>query len=173
MFENIINPELKKIFTSGIDALLANNALTVECTLRYSGQQNKQFCNNCLFDSISQLSANIYNNTGPNPFPEGAICPICLGAGLIMTDSSQKVYLACLFDSKYFMNNSAKFINITDGYMQTICKIDLISKIRNANELLVDSALNTYGNYLYERAGDPQPMGLGDNKYIITLWKRK
>jgi hypothetical protein len=57
--------------------------------------------------------------------------------------------------------------------VQTICKIDLIGKIRNASEIIIDSNLNKYGNYKYERAGDPEPVGLGDNSYIITMWKRK
>ena len=30
----------------------------------------------------------------------------------------------------------------------------------------------TYGHYNYSRAGEPQPVGLGSNDYIITMWQK-
>lgn len=172
-FINIISPELKGIFNNAIDALLQQNALTVPCRFKYSGQQNSVFCSNCIFDAISQLSSNIYNSTGPNPFPEGSICPVCMGMGMIMSDSSEIISMACIFDSKYFLNWSSKTLNIPAGSLQTICNTVLLPKIRNANEIIVDTSLEQYGNYSYQRAGDPEPIGLGDNRYIATIWSRK
>jgi hypothetical protein len=173
IFSGIISPELKNMFNNAIDALLEQNALTVSCRLRYSGQQNPTFCSNCIFDSISQLSSNIYNGIGPNPFPEGSICPVCMGMGMSMSDSSEVLSLACLFDSKYFLNWSSKTLNIPAGSIQTICHSVFLPKIRNANELVVDTNLEKYGNYIYQRAGDPEPVGFGDNRYIATMWSRK
>jgi hypothetical protein len=170
---NIISPELKAVFNNAIDALLQQNALTVQCRLRYSGQQNSKFCSNCIFDAISQLSSNIYNGTGSNPFSEGSICPVCMGMGMMLSDSSEIVSLACIFDSKYFVNYSSKTINIPAGTIQTICHSSLLPKIRNANDVVVDTTLEQYGNYIYQRAGDPEPIGFGDNRYIATIWSRK
>lgn len=172
-FNNIISPQLKEVFNNAIDALLAKNALTVQCRLKYSGQQNSTFCSNCIFDTISQLSSNMYNGTGPNPFPEGSICPVCVGMGMLLSDSSEIISVACIFDSKYFLNLSSKTVNIPAGTIQTICSINLIPKIRNASEIIVDISLEQYGSYSYERAGDPEPVGFGDNRYISTIWKRK
>jgi hypothetical protein len=172
-FSNIISPELKTIFNNAIDALLEQNALTIPCRLRYSGQQNSTFCANCVFDAISQLSSNIYNGSGPIPFPEGSICPTCMGMGMIMSDSSEVISIACLFDSKYFLNWSSKTLNIPAGSIQTICHTTLLPKIRNANDIIVDTNLEQYGNYTYQRMGDPEPMGFGDNRYIATIWSRK
>jgi len=172
-FSNIISPELKQVFNNAIDALLEQNALTVPCRLRYSGQQNSTFCSNCIFDSISQLSANIYNGTGPRPFPEGSICPTCMGMGMIMSDSSEIISIACIFDSKYFLNWSSKTLNVPAGSIQTICHTSLLPKIRNANDIIVDTNLEQYGNYTYQRMGDPEPIGFGDNRYISTIWSRK
>lgn len=173
-FDAIINTEFKRTFNSAIDALLKNTALTVPCKLLYSGGQNTTYCNNCIFDPISKLSSNMYNGTGPSPFTEQMICPVCMGMGLIQQDSFEILYLAVIFDSKYFMNiRSGSVVNIPDGTIQTLCSIEYLPKIRNANEVIVDTNIESYGNYSYQRAGDPTPVGLGDNKYILTMWTRK
>jgi hypothetical protein len=175
-FSGIISNDLKNVYNNAIDALLENGALTVPCRLRYSGQQNQNFCNNCIYDPISKLSANIYNGSGPNPFPEGGVCPVCLGNGISDTETVQGstiVYLAVIFDSKYFLNISNKVLNIPNGTIQTICSINLISQLRNAQDMFVDTNIENYGSYLYERDTDPEPVGFGSNRYIITLWKRK
>lgn len=173
VFDNIISKEFKQIYNDAIDSLLKENALTIPCKLKYSGQQNTTLCNNCIFDPISKLSANIYNGTGPNSFNEGTICPVCAGIGLIKTDADEIIHMAVLFDSKYWLNWSSKTVKIPDGMVQTICLSSLLPKIRNANEIIFDTNLEKYGNYTYERAGDPNPIGLGDNRYIITMWQRK
>ena len=70
-FDSIISSDFKQLYNNAIDGLLKQNALTVPCRIKYSGQQNTTLCNNCIFDPISKLSSNIYNNTGPNNFSEG------------------------------------------------------------------------------------------------------
>jgi hypothetical protein len=173
-FDSILSSQFKQLHTYAIDTLLSNNGLTVPCLLKYSGEGNKVYCNNCIYDTISGLSSNKYNNRGPNPFPEGSICPVCMGMGMtISASSSETVYLACIFDSKYWMNWSSSSINIPDGMVQTICKVELLPKIRNASEIVINTNIAKYGNYTYERAGDPEPAGLADHAYVVTMWKRK
>ena len=165
--------EFKQTFNHAIDALLKNTALTVPCKLLYSGGENTTYCNNCLFDPISKLSSNRYNGTGPASFAENTICPICMGMGLVQQDASEVLYLAAIFDSKYFMNiTPGSVINIPDGSVQTLCSIEHLPKIRNANTIIIDTNISTYGGYTYQRSGDPMPVGLGDNKYVLTMWKR-
>jgi len=173
IYSGLINSNFKNIFNQAIDALLEDGALSVPCRLRFSNQTSSKLCNNCVFDTISNLSSNMYNQSGPNPFPDGSICPVCLGVGIYQSTSAETVYLACIFDSKYWLNWSSKSINIPNGMVQTICNISLISKLRNVSDMSIDTNISDYGNYSYERAGDPEPVGLGDNRYIITMWKRK
>jgi hypothetical protein len=173
IFSGLISQDFKNLYTSAIDSLLEQGSLSLPCKLKYSGSQNSTLCNNCVYDPISKLSANIYNNTGPNSFSEGSICPVCLGMGMIKSDSSEVVHMLVLFDSKYWLNMPSQLVNIPEGMVQTICLTSLLPKIRNANEVVFDTTLEVYGNYVYERAGDPMPVGLGDNRYIITMWKRK
>jgi hypothetical protein len=173
MFENLITNEFKAIFNDAIDTIISQNGLSVPCRLKYSSEANSTLCNNCLYDPISKLSSNIYKTGGPVVFPNNHICPVCMGMGLVKSDSSEILYMSAIFDSKYFVNWSTEVAHIPGGMVQTICLLSYLPKIRNANEIIFDTNIENYGNYSYERAGDPMPAGLGDNRYIITMWKRK
>ena len=165
---------LKSLYANSIDSLLSDNGLVVPCTLKYSDIGKDRICPNCIFDPISRLSGHKYNGTGPISFPTGSICPVCTGAGTIQgSGESEIVNLAVIFDSKYFLNwSAAKNINIPDGIVQTICKISLVDKIIKSDSIIIDNNISSYGSYEYTRDGDPNPCGLGDHRYITTLWSR-
>lgn len=170
-FDTIISPEFKALYNQAIDGILSNGALAVPCTINY-GSSNRILCTNCIHDPISTRSLNKYNNTGPAPFAEGMICPVCNGEGFRDSASTEVVNLAVLFDSKYWLNWNSKSLNISDGMIQTICNISLLPKIKNAQSIVVDRNVSNYGNYIYSRIGEPELCGLGDNRYIITMWQK-
>lgn len=170
-FSGLISEDFKNLYNNAIDSLLEQGALTVKCKLKYLSNL-KSFCNNCKFDSVTKLSSNLYNNTGPRPFVENTICPVCLGMGVSDSSSEEYLNLAVIFDSKYFLDYNNRVVNIVDGAVQTICPITYMPKIRNANEIIIDSNIEKYGGYSYRRAGDPNPCGLGSNRYIFTMWTR-
>lgn len=172
-FANIISPTFLKTFNNAIDSLLMKNSLAIPCTLYYNNGLSQDYCNNCIYDQITKISSNQYNNTGPVPFADHSICPVCMGMGIVQTNkSTTTIDLAVIFDSKYFVNISNNVINIADGYIQTLCNISHMVQIRSAGSLSINDT-EKYGSYSYDRAGDPNPMGLGDTNYIITMWKRK
>ena len=37
----------------------------------------------------------------------------------------------------------------------------------------MNNNIENYGGYIYNRAGEPEPCGLGDHNYIITMWKQQ
>jgi hypothetical protein len=173
-FSTILSPQFKQTFNDAIDAVLSSTGLAVQCTFSYAGQKNTEVCSNCIYDPISKLSANLYNGTGSSPFADHSICPVCMGMGHKDYDNvTENIFLAVIFDSKYWLNWSSKTMNIPDGMIQTICQTSLLPKIRSASSITIDPALAIYGNYVYERAGDPMPVGLGSNRYIITMWNRQ
>jgi len=166
---NIITPEFKNLFNKAIDSLLAENALTVQCTLRFNNSM-AELCSNCFYDSISKSSSGRYNSTGPYPFPAGSVCPVCMGIGQLQNNNiSKDLYLAVIFDSKYFLNISNKVVNIPDSSIQTLCSSKELPLIRNCNELIVSD----HPTKPYERFSDPTLCGLGNLDYIITFWKPK
>lgn len=174
-FSGIISQQLKDTFNFAIDSLLENNALSLPCKIIYDNQLNNIYCNNCIFDNISLLSSNIYKPGGPIPFPDGGVCPVCVGQGQIKNSNtnSETIYLAFIFDSKYFLNINSKVINIPDGSVQSLCNIELLQKLKNASEIIFDNNLSNIDHFRYERASSPEPLGFGDNRYILTLWKKK
>lgn len=165
----IINNSFKNLYKTMINEILSSHGLTNPCTLKFNNGSS-DFCNNCNYDPITKSSSNLYNNTGPQPFPDYTICPVCMGMGTRQNNNiTKKIYLAVIFDSKYFLNINTKTVNVPDGTIQTICHKNHIMDIRNANALYVDSVPNIG----YERIEDVNPAGLGDLDYIITTWRRQ
>jgi hypothetical protein len=171
-FENIISSAFKDTFNDAITSLLQEGSLSVPCTIKY-GITDPDLCSNCIFDNLSNRSSNIYNGSGPISFSENSICPVCNGRGLIDSDASETVHLGVIFDSKYFLNWNSKSMQIPDGLVQTICRIELLPKIKNANSIIFNTGISNYGHYHYVRDGEPNPCGLGDHKFIITMWKKQ
>jgi len=162
-FSNILTLEFKQLFNNAIDAILSDSGLTTECILKYGNEFNQQnLCDNCILDTISRVSSNIYNNTGPSPFPDGGVCPVCLGIGMTKTVKEESIKLAVILDSKSFIN-VGDIAMVGNGVLQTICRIDLLSKISNARTLTVSGSE-------YKRAGEPRTCGLAEHQYIVTFW---
>jgi len=115
-------------------------------------------------------SSNIYNGSGPINFPAGTICPVCGGFGKVDYDSSEKVNLAVILDSKYWLNWGPKFVNIPNISAQTLCKVSLLNKINNCNQAILNTLLPS--DNIYTKAGAPTPLGFGNHDYILTNWTR-
>lgn len=165
---NIISSSFKNIYKQQIDYILASDGLTNSCTL-YFDNGSADYCNNCVYDTITKISSNIYNNSGPQPFPEYTICPVCMGMGVKKTNTkTKKIFLAVIFDSKFFINLDSRVTNIATGTIQSICSKNLTLDIRNSTSMSVDNM----PSIMYERIEDVNPVGLGDLNYIITTWKR-
>lgn len=167
-FSNIPYSQLKILYGQSIDSILSQEGLTIPVTLVYSNNK-PNYCNNCIFDPVTNKSSNVYNNSGPNPFSENSICPVCLGMGSVSSESNKTIYMAVLFDSKYWIDINPRIVNIAEGMVQTICKSSLSSKLTNASEIY----FNNDSTERYLRAGDPKFVGLGNTDYIFTMWKHK
>jgi len=171
MFDNLLSSSFKKLYNDAIDSLVSSNGLGVPCTLIYESLK-QDICNNCNFDPIQNRSSNTYNGSGPAPFPEFGICPICNGNGIIDMSSNEVIDMALVFDSKYWLNWNSKSVNIADNMAQSICQIKYLPKIQNAQEIVLDNTIENYGNRRYSRANEPEVCGLGSNRYIITMWQK-
>lgn len=171
MFQNIITPEFKNLFKEAIDSLLAQNALTVPCLLKFETTK-RDLCYNCLYDPMTERSLNMPKPGAPVPFAENTICPVCNGYGYIDTAKDEIINLAIIFDSKYWLNWNSNSVNVPDGVVQSISSISLLPKIRNCKEMIMNTDISNYGSYRYSRMNDPEPAGFGSHDYIITMWQR-
>jgi hypothetical protein len=156
--------ELKNLYKTQIDMILAQTGLTISCQLDY-GVSKKDLCPNCLFDSNTNKSANKYKPGGPILFDIGRTCPYCNGIGFYGENNRQEeVYLAVIWDSKSWINFPTN-IQSNAGFIQTICKSDLFGKLESANNLIINGDA-------YQLEAKPIYAGLGDDRYIISTWKK-
>jgi hypothetical protein len=168
---NVITPQFKAIFNQAIDSLIDRNGLAVPCKVVYDSLK-QSLCGNCLFDPMQHRSANKYNGTGPAPFGNLSICPVCNGLGLIDMSAEETIYIAVIFDSKYWFNWDSKSVNISNNMAQSICSVSLLPKLQNSKEIIIDTTIAGYGNRRYSRVNEPEVCGLGENRYIITMWQK-
>lgn len=160
---------LQGLYKREIDSILAPDGLTTKCLLNY-GTSKKNICINCIFDNNLKKSSNKYKSNGPVPFTDGMICPYCNGIGFYGESTSEEIYLAILWDNKKWVKPPINIVD-PDNYIQTICGIDYLYKIKQAKDLTVILS-DILSNPIYELAQDPTPAGLGDNKYLFCTWKK-
>jgi hypothetical protein len=162
----IINQDIKNLFKLGINDILSSTGLTNLCTLYY--KETHDYCNNCLFDRSSNMSSNIYNNTGPIPFDDYTMCPVCMGSGqTLLSDTKKELYLAVISDSKYFMGLPNNLVNIQDIALQIVCSKTNIDNLRSCSYLVI----NADPIKKYEKIDNGNLIGLGDLDYIIMNWR--
>ena len=169
-FSGIIDSSFKTVFNNAISAILDNEALTIACTLDY-GVTKYDNCVNCIYDAIGQKSANRYQDGGPAPFPFGGICPMCNGAGRRPVTSSEDVNLAVIFEPKQFLEINTP-VNSADGFIQTLAKKEMTPKLQRAKEIIVATDISGFFSHRSQRVGEPSPIGLGNNEFVLCMWRR-
>jgi hypothetical protein len=80
----------------------------------------------------------------------------------------EELYLVIIINSKNFIGS----VNTPDIAVQTICSIDYLTKLRQCSKIIFNSDIIGLSNNIFIRKNDPQPIGLGDNRYIFTNWTR-
>lgn len=171
MFNNLLNMQFKNLYNNAIDHLISQQGLAVPCLLEYDSLK-KDLCPNCIFDPILNRSSNVFKHGGPAPFSENSICPVCIGNGIIDMSKKETVYLALIFNSKYWLNWNSNSVNIANNKAQSISKIDLLPKLQNCKQIILDTNTSAYGDRRYSRINEPEICGLGENRYIITMWEK-
>lgn len=151
-----------------MDLLFSSTGLTTECLLNF-GITNKELCPNCIYDPMLKKSSNKYNPTGPVPFALGKLCPYCNGIGYYGEEVTEKIYMAIIADHKKWINAPTN-IAISDNLIQSICSKAYFTSIKKCKDMTVVYS-TTKSNPRYTLYADPTPAGLGDNNYIICMWK--
>ena len=169
-FSGIIDSSFKSVFNNAISAILADDALTVSCTLEY-GITKYEDCVNCLYDPIGQKSSNRFQDGGPAPFPFGSLCPLCNGNGKKPVTSSENVNLAVIFEPRQFLEMSTP-VNTADGYIQTLANKIMTPKLQRAKEIIVATDISGFFSHRYQRVSEPTPIGLGNNEFVLCTWRR-
>jgi len=161
---------LKSLYNNQMDMLLANTGLATEITFTF-GVSRKQLCPNCIFDPNLKKSANKYKTGGPTPFDLGKICPYCNGIGYYGETNTETGYFAIIWDYNKWINPPSN-IAISDGMIQTICDKTYLPSIRQCKDITVLYPSGSNKKHKFQLFAEPNPAGLGDNNYLITIWKK-
>lgn len=164
----IISAAFKQTFKNAIDALLESSALSLPCRLVY-GVTKFTSCPNCITNPATQVSIGKYNGTGSKPFSSG-VCPVCNGEAKIKTESTETLYLAVVSDIKKWLPIPTQ--NIPAGSVMTISTIDYTTKLNNTQKLIINEDVESITRGEFVKAGDPMPMGLGEDAYVAFFWKK-
>ena len=168
-FLGLITPAFKTLFTDVMDALLEDNACTVPCRLIFSGTKYTD-CTNCI-KPVGGGTANLYQSGGPVPFRGGQPCPLCGGAGLILSDETETVFLLVLWNYGDWIG-VPNAISRPAGMVQTISKMSTIGQLKEANEIIIDTDIESRVKHRFVRDGEPNICGLGASSYITTMWSK-
>jgi hypothetical protein len=98
------------------------------------------------------------------------ICPYCNGIGYYGEEKSDQIYLAVIWDYRKWISPPLNLSN-PDGYIQTICNRSNTSKIKQCKDLTVILNRNL-SNPIFELYEEPEPAGLGDNEFLLCMWKK-
>jgi len=155
---------LKNIYNNQISMLLADDGLTTPCNFSFTSSQ-RNLCINCIYDPNTKRSSGRYKLGGPISFALGQICPYCSGLGFYgNSNTEENIYMAIIWDSESWIN-FPNDIQSRQNYIQSICSVNLLSKIDSVNFISIKTQK-------YQLDGNPQFLGLGDNNYLISTWKR-
>ena len=179
-FSGIITPGMKDLWRQAIEALLEEDGCcAAPCDLIYQGTKFTD-CSNCIYDPVGNKSANRYQAGGPNPFPSGSICPVCMGKGKLMEQSTtENVWMAIFWNYKDWKelglntpNNRADSLNWSEGKVMTLSPISYYPQLMRCTYAIMDVSSEGYVERKFQRLGEPNPCGLGTSDFITTMWEK-
>ena len=159
---------LQSIFNNHMDLLLSSSGLTTECKLNF-GVSKTEVCPNCIYDPMLKKSSGKYKIGGPINFTLGMLCPYCNGIGFYGKETSENIFMVIIADHKKWINPPLN-LGIADNYIQSICSKNYLYQIKQCKSMTI-LYNNTLDGPSYTLYADPNPAGLGDNNYIVCMWK--
>lgn len=149
--------------------MMIDNGFGIQCTLHYPAIPVP--CSNCLPNSMTGKSANIYNGTGPIPF-SNTMCPYCNGEGFSQSAATEIINMRCYFAAKNFIKLPVDLKSPQGVSMQSIGHLADMQKCRRAVYIQANTGEGEYGTYKFRLSGEPQFHGFQRNKYFVANWVR-
>lgn len=149
------------------DFFIDDNNIGKSCTLVYPPL--REACSNCVINSVSGGSLNIYRHGGPAPFNFGA-CPMCGGNGYRETETTTTIRLRVYYNRRDW-NRIVGNIQIPDATAMVIGYLTDLTKLRQATEIRLVNE-QSQNEWVMALAGEPFLHGFGKNRYFIAYLKR-
>ncbi len=136
--------------------------------------ERREECPNCYLDTFGTIDRSVskYKENGPVPFENGMPCPYCDSKGYKAIEQTEDILGRLYKNNKEY--NKKTGINIADGSITFICRIDYFSKIVSSKYMIPKDGLENLSNERYELTGHPEITSFVMNpvKYITSIWAK-
>lgn len=163
-----LDADTLSLVKQSFDSLIEN--FGKECTVVYPGIPTS--CNNCVFDSQMQRSANRYRTGGPIPF-SNMMCPQCNGQGKIVSQTSEIIKMSCEWKPEGFVYNVGG-ANIRDSAstLRTKCYARYLEKLNRCEYIVYQNGMSGFGEMRFQLNSKPgDSSSIIQGKYVVALWK--
>lgn len=166
-FASIITSGMKTLHQNMIDALLEDSSCTVACRIIYVGSQLDEIPGTYTIDPIGGKAPGVYIHGGPSFNHQRD--------DVQRDEQTETIYLMPIWDSREWILTplASALVQTPNMYIQTLSKISTAVTLRQATELVVDTAIESKVRHTFVREGEPEPCGFGASTHIVTMWKRK
>lgn len=168
-FTNLISDDFVALWRNAITEVI--RGASVPCTLYF--QSAPEICPNCVYSPSSMKSANIYKAGGPYPFPNGSLCPFCKGEGKITREVTRSIDLLVIYKPENWVHIGEGNVVRAPGSVQTLSSISTYATLSRAKDILFNTDLEGLSKAKHERDGIPSRIGLGEDAFILTIWRLK
>lgn len=135
--------------------------------------EGKQQCPNCIFDTDTNRSSNLYNNTGAEPFPDGEVCPVCLGNGVTGDFTTSTIKLNVVAEPKKWMKKLPPNLNVSEHAIMTTGFMSDLPSVLKSRTIIIAVDLLGINKYQYFLAGEPFDSNhIVQGRYFSAVWDR-
>lgn len=145
------------IIDSFIDTLGRN------CKLIYPPKDSE--CPNCIFDTGTKRSSGIYKTSGPSPFANYTVCPVCGGEGRSVKSIEESIKLRVYWSPKEWIRIPIP-ASTSNAVAQVIGYITDLPKLKMAQSIILESNIDNYHTYKVQPMGEALPHGF-QRRYFI------
>ena len=140
------------------------------CTLHFPAKREE--CDNCIFDTHTNRSANIYKAGGPIPFDDNSMCPRCQGRGYAELPVTDTVRVRVYWEQAQWRAIGIAIAD-TDADCVIIGYMHDYPKIERADNIVLHNQLQDIKQYRVSPDGEMQPWGFRRTRYFVQAMKRQ
>jgi hypothetical protein len=165
---SIIPDGLKDLQHQMIQSLF-DSELARTCTVVYPAIKTE--CPNCNINPFTNTSNGIYNGTGPRPFTNGGICPLCQGRGVLEVTTTEDITVLVYLDKKTLMDMKIN-VDVEDGVILVEGKDADWEKVYRSDYIILLPEYPEQKQEKYMRNSPRIPKGFGKNAFWSAQFVR-
>ena len=166
----VMDPAWITMFSDAMDDMLV--AWGKQCKLIFPSIQTE--CVNCVWDSMTRRSMNIYRTGGPIPFGQGNLCSVCGGKGVsFKPEYTENITMILRWNPANFIIKPGN-ISVPNGFVETDGLISDLPKILQSRVMIAEIPFEPIVRARFILSGEPiDAYSIVQGKCFTALWERK